>query len=75
VLERLLKLGGKSFTDFSTNHPSSDGYDPEKVSPYMHLMVKHVPTMMGIYGNIKQFSCQGVLSSNKVLSILVNYSS
>ena len=36
-----------------------DGYQKSCVTPYMHILVYHVPDFMKAYGNIKQFSCQG----------------
>ena len=35
------------------------GYKPCNVTPYMHIMVYHVPDLIRTYGNIKQYSCQG----------------
>ena len=29
------------------------------VTPYMHIMVFHVPMMLRVFGNIKHFSGQG----------------
>lgn len=43
--------------------PISDGYQKCRVTPYMHIMVHHVPEMIDNYGNIKQFSCQGKLTA------------
>ena len=35
------------------------GYQRKHVTPYMHIMVYHVPKMLRVFGNIKQFSGQG----------------
>ena len=35
------------------------GYKPHRVTPYMHIMVYHVPYFIQKHGNIKMFSCQG----------------
>ena len=35
------------------------GYQRKRVTPYMHIMVYHVPKMLRVFGNIKQFSGQG----------------
>lgn len=32
-----------------------------QVTPYMHILVYHVPNFVDKYGNVKQFSCQGML--------------
>ena len=37
-----------------------EGFQKKRVTPYMHLMVYHIPVMIKEYGNIKQFSGQGV---------------
>ena len=34
-------------------------YQRKHVTPYMHIMVFHVPKMLRVFGNIKQFSGQG----------------
>ena len=31
-----------------------------QITPYMHIMVFHVPEMINAHGNIKQFSSQGM---------------
>ena len=36
-----------------------DGYQKSCVTPYMHILVFHVPDFIKANGNIKQFSCQG----------------
>ena len=42
----------------------SDGHQRKFVTPYMHAMVYHIPYAIRQYGNIKQFSCQGVEKHN-----------
>eukprot|EP00731_Ephydatia_muelleri_P010769 Em0005g1355a len=42
----------------------SDGHQKKFVTPYFHVMVYHVPDAIRQYGNIKQFSCQGVEKHN-----------
>ena len=32
-----------------------EGFHKKRVTPYMHLMVYHIPVMIKEYGNIKQF--------------------
>ncbi|KAL5503593.1 hypothetical protein EMCRGX_G010566 [Ephydatia muelleri] len=44
----------------------SQGYQKASVTPYMHIMAVHVPEMIALYGNIKQFSCQGVEKLNDI---------
>ena len=35
------------------------GYANKDITPYMHIMVFHVPRIIKRYGNLKQFSGQG----------------
>ncbi|KAL5468683.1 hypothetical protein EMCRGX_G029790 [Ephydatia muelleri] len=42
----------------------SDGHQKKFVTPYSHVMVYHVPDAIRQFGNIKQFSCQGVEKHN-----------
>ena len=35
------------------------GYQPKHVTPYMHIMIYHVPKMLRVFSNIKQFSGKG----------------
>eukprot|EP00731_Ephydatia_muelleri_P006815 Em0003g1063a len=42
----------------------SDGHQKKFVTPYFHVMVYHVPDAIRQFGNIKQFSCQGVEKHN-----------
>ena len=37
-----------------------EGYQKKNVTPYMHCMVYHVPEMLKKYGNLRQFSGQGM---------------
>ena len=47
------------------------GYQKKYVTPYMHCMVYHVPTMLTKYGNLRQFSGQGTYTYT--LLILCTY--
>jgi len=44
--------------DFVKLKAKDAGYKPRRVTPYMHIMY-HCPHFIRLYGNIKQFSCQG----------------
>ncbi|KAL5471209.1 hypothetical protein EMCRGX_G029300 [Ephydatia muelleri] len=41
-----------------------EGHQKKYVTPYTHAMVYHVPNIIRQYGNLKQFSCQGVEKHN-----------
>ncbi|CAB4025093.1 Hypothetical predicted protein, partial [Paramuricea clavata] len=41
-----------------------DGYSKKKVTPYMHLMVYHIPYFMREHSGIRKFSGQGVEKNN-----------
>ena len=45
----------------------AQGYQKSRVTPYMHIMAVHVPQQIKLHGNIKQFSCQGVVIWNNPL--------
>lgn len=38
-----------------------DGYMKSNVTPYMHVMVYHIPHAMRLHGGIKKFTGQGML--------------
>jgi len=40
-----------------------EGFQKKNVTPYMHCLVYHVPAVIKNYGNLKQFSGQGVCMS------------
>ena len=54
------------YTDLRDVHCS---YRPQYVTPYMHILTYHVPHLIRMYGNIKQFSCQG----KEYLMIITEY--
>ena len=37
-----------------------DGYAPDKVTPYMHIMALHLKKVITNHGNLYKFSCQGM---------------
>ena len=39
-----------------------DGYQTSNITPYIHIMVYHIPYFIGKYKNISQFTCQGIAS-------------
>ena len=47
------------------------GYQRKHVTPYMHIMVFHVPKMLRHFGNIKQFSGQGKFKITPVALVVV----
>ena len=49
------------------------GYYKKDVTPYMHILVYHVPEMIDHYGNIKKFSGQGILCSKCKHYFIVDY--
>jgi len=44
---------------FTSLGSSCQGYTKEKVTPYMHSMVYHVPRMMTLHKGVRKFSGQG----------------
>ena len=49
-IKDFLKIGTKK----------QEGYQPTNVTPYMHVLLDHVPYFVERYGSILQFSGQGV---------------
>jgi len=41
------------------------GYQKERVTPYMHIMAYHIPRLMMLHKGIKKFSGQGKLLKTK----------
>ena len=50
--------------DFLQLGTQLQGYQKKHVTPYMHVLVYHIPGMLRRFGNIKQFSGQGVEKNN-----------
>ena len=59
----------KLFTGLGSHY---EGYSEKNITPYMHIMVYHVPDMIRHYGNIKKFSGQGKNTMNHVSQTLVS---
>ena len=51
-------------------YPFSDGYQNSKVTPYIHIMVYHVPTFIDKYKSVKQFSSQGSYIDKQILHFM-----
>lgn len=49
---------------------SLEGYDSKCITPYMHILVYHVPQLMKMYGGIKQFTGQGVEKTNDDIKLI-----
>lgn len=49
----------------------SRGYEKARVTPYMHVMVYHVPRFMEKCGGIKKFTGQDKIDINVFISISV----
>jgi len=48
-----------------------EGYERSRVTPYMHIMVAHVPWFLSMYQNVKVFTGQGVEKNNDVARSIV----
>lgn len=46
-------------TTFTSLGSLCQGYQKERVTPYMHIMAYHVPRLMMLHKGIKKFSGQG----------------
>ena len=48
-----------------------DGYRKKNVTPYMHIMVYHIPKFLELYKTVKIFSGQGVERNNDLARNIV----
>ena len=44
-----------------------EGYQPKNVTPYLHVLLYHIPFFVGKYGSLSEFSGQGVEKTNEIL--------
>lgn len=51
-------------TTFTSLGSLCQGYQKERVTPYMHIMAYHIPRLMMLHKGIKKFSGQGVEKKN-----------
>jgi hypothetical protein len=42
----------------------SDGHQRKNITPYIHIMVYHIPQLMRLHGGIKRFTGQGLEKNN-----------
>ena len=45
---------------FTSLKGKCDGYKPDNVTPYMHIMALHMPEVIRRHKNLYRFSCQGI---------------
>ncbi len=48
-----------------------EGYEHSRVTPYMHIMVAHIPWFLQMYKTVKMFTGQGVEKNNDVARSIV----
>ena len=41
---------------------ASEGYQHHNITPYIHIMIYHIPYLMHKHQGIKRFSCQGKIA-------------
>jgi hypothetical protein len=63
-------MSSLDFSDFRSLSEHLEGYDSKSITPYIHVMVYHVPKMLKTYGSIKQFTDQGVEKSNDDIKMI-----
>ena len=44
-----------------------EGYHPKNVTPYLHVLLYHIPFFVGKYGSLSKFSGQAVEKTNDIL--------
>ena len=58
-------------SDFISLNGLREGYERKRVTPYMHIMVAHIPWFLELYSTVKIFTGQGVERNNDVASSIV----
>ena len=58
-------------TDFTSLTGLREGYERKRVTPYMHIMVGHIPWFFQMYKTVKIFTGQGVERNNDVARSIV----
>jgi hypothetical protein len=48
-----------------------EGYERRRITPYMHIMVAHLPMFLKLHRSVKQFTGQGVEKNNDVARSVV----
>ena len=61
-------------TDFTSLAGIREGYERRRVTPYMHIMVCHIPWFFQMYKTVKIFTGQGVERNNVARSIVLRKS-
>ena len=51
-------------SDFLMPNGKSEGYERRRITPYMHIMVTHIPKFLEMYKTVKIFTGQGVERNN-----------
>ena len=51
-------------SDFLMLNGKSEGYERRRITPYMHIMVTHIPKFLEMYKTLKIFTGQGVERHN-----------
>lgn len=44
-----------------------EGYQPSNVTPYLHILLYHVPFFVSKYGSLSKFTGQGVEKTNDII--------
>lgn len=57
--------------DFISLTGLREGYERKRVTPYMHIMVSHIPWFFQMYNAVKLFTGQGVEKNNDVARSIV----
>lgn len=69
-IEFFFEESKKWINEFLDLGRSLEGYDSKCITPYMHILVYHVPQLMKMYGGIKQFTGQGVEKTNDDIKLI-----
>ena len=70
MVSQFFKLGKQWVMHFNSFSHIMEGFDKKHVTPYMHIMVYHVPKLLKTFNGIKQFTGQGVEKCNDDIKMI-----
>ena len=70
MVRQFFNLGKQWVMHFNSLSHIMEGFDKKHVTPYMHIMVYHVPKLLKTFNGIKQFTGQGVEKCNDDIKMI-----
>lgn len=70
MMSQFCDLAKQWVVNFNSLSHILEGFDNKNVTPYMHIMVYHVPKLLKTFTSIKQFTGQGVEKCNDDIKMI-----